>query len=358
MADIETSHAGNETKPVGVGARWVASVVLIVALTGVTAATMRWQQPIRAFLDGYFEGDGAQDTTFDPQVVIQGEQEVTEAAEFDHHDLREEPESGTQDAVDSPVVLDIQDADVPISISGRYPLSGPSRTDDIRSELRSALAPLDSEVELFYVTEALHRALAIANTNAMSQKVIALIEQALTETDYVENLNIASILGRIDDISKLVVSLVSEGSTNRPDIESDSTFAIAEPPESQGFWRELTDGVTGVYRVRRIGEPVSPGTNFDLDEGTLLRLLVLLERARSDIRILSFDSYRASLHEALTIVDSLNQEDTSEWHSVRNELLELVNLELTSPRQTIRTALAALTDETLTPSDDAVVPEL
>ena len=112
-----------------------------------------------------------------------------------------------------------------------------------------------------------------------------------------------------------------------------------------------------MYRIRRIDEPISRDNDVNLEQADFLRLLRSLERARRDIRMLAFDSYRASLNDVITILDSFDREDRSGWHAVRVELLELPNLELPAPRQTIRHALSALNNETLDSVDDLVDPE-
>ena len=358
MADIESSNTGNETKQTGVGTRWLVSVVLLVALIAVTIASMRWHQPIRVFLSGYFEGDVAQEMLLEPKDVLQTSKEVSDPADFVYREERNAEGDVTQEALDLEEAFDIQNVDGPITVTARNPLSQADPIDFVRNELHIALLSVTGGVDLSRTADALERARSVAGKDLLSQTLIGSLEQALAEIDQIEGLNIASIRTRIDDISKLVISLASEELTPRPAIETNSRFTVAEPPESQGFWGELTDGVANVYRVRRTNEPnSSPISDIDLELGTLIRLLVLLERARNEIRMLEFDSYRASLSEAITIVDSLGQEGPSSWRSVRDELHELANIELTSPRQAIQTAISALTSEASALVDEKVAPE-
>lgn len=357
MADVETFNAASESRPKGFSTRWLVSLVLIVALTGVTIAAMRWNQSIRTFLDGYLDGHVAQDVPFGQEEILNGNQEVPDPTELSQPEIADEIDSPTQDAVGVQNVLSEPVVSAPIPVPARDPFSEPDPVGAVRIDLNAALAFVASDVDLDLVTETLQRALAIASRNHMSATVTAPLEQALTEIDQLRRLDFALIRGKIDDISKSVISLKSERPPNGSAVEHDSTFSISEPPESQSFWRELTDEVTDVYHIRRIDEPTSPDIDVNLEQGDVLRLLVLLERARSDMRVLGFDSYRASLNEAITILDSLGREDASEWEALRVELLELLNLELTSPRRTIRTALSALTNETLLPGDEAAVSE-
>ena len=357
MTEFEPSHTGKEPQSRGGGFRWLVSFVLIVALTGATVAAMQWNQSIRTFLDRYLADDVAQETTVEQEDSLQVNREVLEPTESSGLEGLNETGDTTADTIDLQDAFDVQKVDVPITITRRDPFAQVDSIDVVRRELRNALVSVTGNVDLVLAEDALQRALNVAHTERSNQTVIGSLEQALAEIDRIEDLNIASIRMRIDDISKLVVLLTSEGSTIRPNIETDSTFDIEEPPESQGFWGELADGVTDVYRVRRIDDPTIPAADVDLDRGELLRVLVLLERARYEIWLLDFDSYRTSLREAITLLDSLNQEDTGEWRTVRDELFELTSLELTSPRQAIRTALSALTNAPSTLVDETVVQE-
>ena len=357
MTDTQASNVGNETEPKGVGTRWLVSVVLIVALTGVTIATMKWHQPIRTFIDGYVEGETAQETPFDQEDTLQADQEVLEPTELSRPEAPDGLDEPTLDTVDIQDVSGSEDVDVPITIAARGTFAEPDPVGAVRIELNVALAFVVSGVDLDLVTGSLQRALAIASASHMSQTVILPLEQALVEIEQLRSLDVESIRMRIDDISTFAVSLMSEGTTNRTATEPDSTFSVAEPPESQSFWRDLTDGVRDVYRIRRIDEPISRDNDVNLEQADFLRLLRSLERARRDIRMLAFDSYRASLNDAITILDSFDREDRSGWHAVRVELLELPNLELPAPRQTIRHALSALNNETLDSVGDLVDPE-
>ncbi len=357
MTEFEPSHTGKESQSRGGGFRWLVAFVLIVALTGATVVATQWNQPIRTFLDRYLEDDVAQETNFEQEDALQINQGVLEPTESSGLEELDDIGDSTEDTIDLQDAFDVQKVDVPITITGRDPFSQVDSIDVVRRELLNALVSVTGNVDLMLAEDALQRALNVAHTDRLNQTVIGSLEQALAEIDRIEDLNIASIRIRVDDISKLVVLLASEGSTIRPNIETDSTFKIEEPPESQGFWGELADGVTDVYRVRRINEPTIPAADGDLDRGELLRVLVLLERARYEIWLLDFDSYRTSLREAITVLDSLNHENTGEWRTVRDELFELTNLELTSPRQAIRTALSALTSEPSTLVDETVVQE-
>lgn len=296
-------------------------------------------------LDDYLGDEVAQDRIFEPEVASQPQQEIHVPSELLSIEESEERTRADQDSVEINDALVIEDADVPIVMLSSDVHSHRNPFESARIELQFALVSIHSDRELALALDALRRARTIASTSGLSPSVIRSVEQALAELDQLSAMNFASIQDGLDRLSELVVSIGSIRNEGASGSEPDTSFYVSEETESQSFWNELSDGISNVYRVRRIDGSTPKPKALLIETSAQLRLMVMLERARNDIRMYDFDSYRATISEAIAIVDSLSQENTEALNSIKDELLDLVNLELTSPHASIRAALRELTNE-------------
>ena len=356
MTDIESSRAANDVKPKSAVMRWLVSVLLLVALAGTTVAALNWQQPIRALMERYTEGGSAQidrgqsidDSQSNPEVLQPTEGIVSEQIS----DLPERDE----EPVGLPELKLDRDQEVPIIISGRDTLSDRDPIEAAILELQVALISIERSGDVTLAANSLQRAKANALSHGMSPNIIESLDKALVDVDSFRTQNLESIEERIDTLSTSIISMKLTESIGFSDVEPDTTLYVSEENDTESFWRDLGDGVSNIYRVRRIEDPIAPEMTSVGDAGVRLRLLLLLERARSDVRRYAFDSYRASLNEAITIVDSFKHVETEGTDSILTELLELVNLELSSPYNAIGVALEELMNETSAPFIDSEVP--
>ena len=329
----------------GAVARWIVSIAMLIALIAVTAGALRWYQPLRALFDDYLEVEVAQDRTVEPEPALRPQQETYAPNELISIEEPAELVHDNQESVATPDPIVGFDTEIPVSVSPADVFSARDANNSARIELGFALVSIASDLDIGLATDALQRAHSIASTNRMSPSIVRSVEQALAEIEKFGTLNLESIQDRLDTLSKLIVSIGSVRSDDPSVTSPDTSINVSEQPESQSFWNELSGGIANVYSVRRIDETTSKAEAFLVETSAQLRLIVMLERARSDIRMYDFDSYRAALEEAIGIVDSLSQEHTAGLNSIKDELFDLVNLELVSPHQSIRTALGELTSE-------------
>lgn len=353
VADIEAAYVDNSVRKSGSVARWVVSVAMVIALTAVTAATLHWYQPLRTLFDDYLGVAVAEESIVEPEAVSRPPLEIQAPTEFLSIEEPEEPKSTDRDSVDVPKLAAEEETEIPIRTSARVVPSKHDPIDAVRIELQFAVVSVTNDRDLVLAIDALGRARSIASTNRMSDSLIESIERAVVEINQLSRLNLDSIQARLDALSKLIVSIGSVRSEDLLARKPDTTIYVSEQPESQGFWNELSDGIANVYRIRRVDGSTPEADEFSVETGTQLRLLMMLERARSDIRVYDFESYRASLNEASAIVDSFSQENAQDLKSTQEELLELRSLELASPYKTIRTALEELTNEAASQTVDS-----
>ena len=329
----------------GAVTRWVVSIVMLIALTAITAATLHWYQPLRTLFDDYLGVEVAKESIVEPEAVSRPLQDIQAPTEFRSIEEPEVPKESDRDSVDLPSPIVERDTEFQTRTSARVVPSMHDPIDAVKIELQFAVVSVTNNRDFVLAIEALERARSIASTKRMSDSLIASIERALTEINQLGGSNLDSIQARLDALSKSVVSIGSVRSEDLSIRSPDTTIYVSEQPESQGFWDELSDGIANVYRVRRVDGSTPEADRFLLETGTQLRLLVMLERARSDIHAYDFESYRASINEAAAIAGSIYQENAQDLKSIHEELIELRSLELTSPYKTIRTALDELTNE-------------
>lgn len=353
-----TSRVDNIVNEKGAVVRWVVSIGMLVALIAVTTATLHWYQPIRALFEDYLGIEVATDAVFESESESRLEQEIYALTEQLNIEEPVQLRRGNQNSVFTPDPIVGGDAETAISTSVENELATRASHDSARIELQFALVSITNELDLPLATDALRRAGSIASTNHMSLSFIRLVEQARTEIDQLSTLNLDSIRDRLDTLSKAVVSIESKRSEGTSVNVPDTSMNVSTEPEAQSFWNGLSDGIADVYRVRRINESTSAPETFLVETGAQLRLLVMLERARSDIRLFDFDAYRATLGEAIAWIDSLSQEDAKGLTSIRVELLDLVSLELVSPHKSIRAALGELTNEATLHAVDSTALDL
>ncbi|MCY4128525.1 MAG: hypothetical protein OXG15_04695 [Gammaproteobacteria bacterium] len=357
VADIETAHEDNG-QGTGAVARWIVSIAMLIALTAVTATTLRWYQPLRTLFDDYLGVEVSRDRIVEPEAVSRSQQEIHVPPEFINTDESDELRDDNQEYDVTPDPLLENDTETPTSISAGDLFSVGDPIESARIELQFALVSIKSDSDLALAMDALRRAQSIASTNRMSPSITRLVDRALAEIDELSRLNLESIQARLDALSKVVVSIGSVLSEGASVSAPDTLINVSEEPESQSFWRELSDGITNVYRVRRIDESTPKAETFPVESSAQIRLIVILERARSDIRVHDFDSYRASINEAIAIVDSLSAENTGGLNSIKDELLDLESLELIAPHISIRTALKELMNEAAIQTVDSTAIEL
>ena len=350
------SSVDNTSKPRGLVSRWLVTVILLLVATGVTVAALHWYQPIRERLDSYLGVETESEETLESEDPMLFFEEPSEPIEANRIEDAFESDGTDSEAVELEDLLDIQAEDEPVTISARDPLSAPNPIDIARFELQFALLVAQKNGDLALASNALRRARTIEYANRLSSTFIDAVDRASDEIERLRELDIRSIQARLDELSKLIVSLGRSGSENRPVGDPAVTFRVSEQPEAQSFWRELSDGITNVYQIRRIENSSTVEIETRVETGSELRLLLLIERARRDIGTYDIDSYRESLNEALTALDMLRPSISDELTPIRDELLELMSVELASPSTTIGHALEILADEALTQSTEARGP--
>ena len=320
-------------------------------MTAITVATIRWHQPLRALFDDYLGVEVALESDIEPEDVSRPRPETQARSESSSVEETSERERDAQEIVGFQDLLTDEDVRVPIVSSSRDVFLDRDPIDVTRQELQFALVSIEISRDLVLAADALRRAQSIASTNRMNPSLVEFIEQALKEIEQLRSSNPESIQDRLDALSRSVVSLGSDDSEHVLVDPRDTSISVAAQPESKSFWAELRDSTNHIYRVRRI-DASTPKTQ--VKTGAQLRLLMFLERARSDLDMYDFESYRESLREAIASIDSLNPKNEEGLSSIRYELLELEGLEFKSPKGAIRNALLELSNATVTSTVDPI----
>ena len=359
MADFDASSIDDDLNARGAGIRWLATVLLLLGMAGVTVVALHWYQPIREFLDSYLGVEPVPEESLEPEGSLTQYQEALEPSDFTQSEETSAPDGTDQTSGGFAGLLDVQDVGVPISISARDFASARDPIETVRFELQIALLAIGGNGDLLLASDALRHAQSIATTNRLNPTFIGTVDQALAEIDYLSKLDLETIEDGLKAVSTRIALLKSVESEYQAvtDTEPESTFEVSEQSETQGFWGELGDGISSVYEIRRIDETNPVDNSVRIEAGAQVRALLSVERARRDMRTFDFESYREALNEAHAIVDSLSHADTEELSSIRDQLHELVTLELTSPYGTIRSAIEVLTDEASTHRIEAGVAE-
>ncbi len=359
MADQDALGIDNDLNTKGSGIRWLTTVLVLIAMTVVTVAALHWYQPIRVFMDSFLGVEITSENTFKPEVSSTPPGTRIDTTDFIQSDVLVEPASTDQDSGGFQELLDLQDSDVPITISARDAYLDRGPFDSARFELQVALFALSGNGDLTLASDAIRHAHTVATVNQLNPAIVAFVDQALAEIDHISKLNLESVQDRLEEITTLIASMRPVDLENLPVpiADPESSFEVSQQTESQSFWGELSDGISSVYRVRRIDELTSMADDIRSETGAQFRLLLLIERARNDVQRLDFEMYRESLNEARTILDSFSHANSDEFDLIRDELAELVKLELTSPYKAIRSALLELTNVASTQTVDAEVLE-
>lgn len=359
MADIDVSSTENDLNPRGARIRWFASVLLLLAMTGVTVVALHWYQPIRALLDTYFDVATPVEETLETEGSLIETPGMPEPSEFAQNEETIELDGTDQTPRGFETLRDPQEVDVPFTVSVRDFAAVHDPIEAARFELQIALLAIGGNGDLTLASDALRHVHSIAISHRLNPKFIDTVDQALAEMDYLSKLDLESIQHRVEAVSTRIMSLNPVDLEHQPltDTKPESKFEVSEQPEARGFWGELADGISSVYEIRRIDETNSVDNDRHVETGAQIRVLLLVERARSEIRTLDFESYRESLNEAQAIIDSLSQADTEELSLIRDQLRELAMLEVTSPYETIRSALEFLSDRAATHGIEAGVVE-
>lgn len=355
MTDIDALSVENDSNPKVSRTRWLVTVLLLLSATGVTIAALHWYQPIRELLDGYLGVETVPEKTLESEDVSLREEVSGEPTVFVHREDSIEPDGTQQDLSELQDLYDIQVEGEPITITARDPLSVRNPFEDARFELQFALLVVQGSRDLALASDALQRVQSIANAHRMNSSFIDAVDRALVDIEQLRKMDIGSIQARLDELSKMIVSLRRFGTVNRLVGDPDTTFRVSEQPETQSFWGELIDGISSVYQIRRIDRTPLVENDHRAETESELRLLLMLERARRDIRMYDADSFRESLSEALATLDAVRPSNSNEHMLVRTELLELIDVELTSPITAIAHALEILSNESSTRTTNSSV---
>lgn len=321
----------------------------------ITVVTLRWYQPIREFLDNYLGVELAAEAVIEPEDSMLLEQDAVEATEFTRTMERAEADEIDHDSGGSRALSDLVDSGVPITLSTIDPYVDRNPIYATRFQLQFALLAVKGSGDLTLAADALAHARAIASANRMNLKFIDAVDQALLEVNQLSELDLAFIQRQLDELSELMVSMGRVEMVGETGVEPATTIRVSEQPEEQSFWGEISDGISNIYKVRRIAERRLAENVLQKETGTQLRLLLFLERARKGVRTYDVDAYRESLDDALQTLDAVGPVISNDHQRIRDELLELASIELVSPYSTIGAALGMLAGETSTLTSDVGV---
>lgn len=344
MAEIESTSIHNRMNVSAERRRCMWSIVTVVLLAGVTIATLRWQDPLSRVINDYI---GVEETVENVVPIDETPQHLREFDEASEIATKEVTPEAKVDESDSLADENLDTALSPqVSTDDSSPISIAERSliDAIQLELLKALILVDKEDDSGSAIAALERARTLAIVNRMSNTLVPALEQAISEVTRFSRTDLEIVLEQLDELTEVIATMNVDVSSSRTNASQPNSFAVYDEPESQGFWGELGDGLSRVYRVRRVDVEPTPSNESSFEAGLQLRLIVLLERARNDIQREDFDAYRETLRMAIANVDARVDEGVQVLDSIRDELAVLMSLDLVSPYESIRASLDELVD--------------
>ncbi len=344
MAEIESTPIHDTMTVSAEPRRWIWSILTVVLLAGVTIAALRWQEPLRTVIDDYV---GVEETVENIVVIDESSQHLRKFDDASEVPTNEVSPEAKVDESDSPANENLDTALAPrvsTDVSGPVSVAERGLIDAIQLELLKALVLVDKEDDSTSAIAALERARTLAIVNRMSNTLVRALEQAISEVTRFSRADLEIVLEQLNELTEVIAAMNIDVTSSRSNISQPNSFAVHDEPESQSFWGELGDGLSRVYRVRRVDVEATPNNESSFEAGLQLRLIVLLERARNDIQREDFDAYRETLRRAIASVDARVDEGVQVLDSIRDELAVLMSLDLESPYESIRAALDEIVD--------------
>ncbi len=339
MAEIESTSMLNRMNVSAVRRRWLWSIVTVVLLAGVTIATLRWQEPLRTVINDYI---GVEETVANVVPIDETSQSLRQ---IDYSNQFIANEATPQAEVNDSDALADENLDTALTpsnstdVSSPVSVAEPGLMEALQLELLKALVLVDKEDDSTSAIAALERARTLAIVNRMSNTLIRALEQAISEVTRFSRTDLEIVLEQLDELTEVIATMNVHVSSSRTNASQPNSFAVNDEPESQSVWGELGDGLSRVYRVRRVDVEATPSDESSFEARLQLRLIVLLERARNDIQREDFDAYRETLRMAIASIDARVDAGVQVLDSIRDELAVLMSLDLESPYASIRTAL-------------------